>query len=131
MIKKYLKKKNISDIFFYPLVIIIIVFINKTNRVYGANNNWVEISKTPTGIQYIDSVNKKNKGVIEISTKYLRINANTSEIEEKIYSMRIDCLTNQFKDVSVNGKKNLEAKWEDPNEDKLINDVISYSCKNV
>ena len=45
--------------------------------------------------------------------------------------MRIDCLTNQFKDVSVNGKKNLEAKWEDPNEDKLINDVISYSCKNV
>ena len=131
MNKKYLKKKKISDIFFYPLVIIIIVFINKTNRVYGANNNWVEISKTPTGIQYIDSVNKKNKGVIEISTKYLRINANTSEIEEKIYSMRIDCLTNQFKDVSVNGKKNLEAKWEDPNEDKLINDVISYSCKNV
>ena len=59
MNKKYLKKKNISDIFFYPLVIIIIVFINKTNRVYGANNNWVEISKTPSGIQYIDSVNKK------------------------------------------------------------------------
>ncbi len=45
--------------------------------------------------------------------------------------MRINCLTNKFKDISVNGKKNLTSKWEDPNGDKLILDVISYGCKNA
>ena len=45
--------------------------------------------------------------------------------------MEINCLTNKFKDISVNGKKNLTAKWEDPNGDKLLDDVISDSCKNV
>ena len=51
--------------------------------------------------------------------------------EESIYRMRINCVTNKFKDISVNGKKNLSAKWEDPNGDKLLDDVISDSCKNV
>ena len=45
--------------------------------------------------------------------------------------MKINCLTYKFKDISVNGKKNLRAKWEAPNGDKLINDVISDRCKNV
>ena len=40
-------------------------------------------------------------------------------------------MTNKFKDISVNGKKNLSAKWEDPNGDKLLDDVISDRCENV
>ena len=60
------------------------------------------------------------------------INTNTSKrIEENIYTMKINCLTNKFKDVSVNGKKNLTAKCEDPNGDKILDDVISDSCENV
>ena len=62
----------------------------------------------------------------------MKIDTNTSKkIEENIYIMKINCLTNKFKDISVNGKKNLTAKWEDPNGDKLLDDVISYSCENV
>ena len=45
--------------------------------------------------------------------------------------MRINCLTKEFKDISVNGKKKLAAKWEAPNGDKLLDDVILDSCKNV
>ena len=45
--------------------------------------------------------------------------------------MRINCLTNKFKDISVNGKKNLTAKWQDPKGDKLLDDLILDSCKNV
>ena len=45
--------------------------------------------------------------------------------------MKINCKNNKFKDISVNGKKNLSAKWEDPNEDKLLNDVISDRCENA
>jgi len=123
---------------FYSLlklsVLVLIFFFNRNNLVYGADNNWLEVSKTPAGIQYIDrdSLNMEGKGIIEISTKYLIIDTNNSKInEENIYVMRINCLTNEFKDISVNGKKNLTAKWEDPNGDKLLEDVISDSCKNV
>ena len=45
--------------------------------------------------------------------------------------MRINCLTNKYKDLQVNGKNNLNPKWEDPNGDELINDLISESCQNV
>ena len=100
----------------------------------GANTNWVQVSKTPAGIQYLDreSIDVKGKGIIELTTKYIIIDTNSSnKIEENIYKMRINCLTNKFKDISVNGKKNLTTKWEDPNGDKLLNDVISDSCESV
>ena len=45
--------------------------------------------------------------------------------------MEINCITNKYKDISVNGNNNLITKWEAPNGDKLINDVITESCKNV
>ena len=115
-------------------VLILMFFSYKNNLVYGADNNWLEVSKTTAGIQYIDknSLNIEGKGIIEITTKYLIIDTNNSKKnKENIYAMRINCITNEFKDISVNGKKNLTAKWEDPNGDKLLEDVILDSCKNV
>ena len=126
-------KKNLGS-FVISLLVTLIIFFSKTSLVYGANNNWTEISKTPTGIQYLDreSFKNKGKGIIEIKTKYLKIDTYTSnEIEENIYLMKINCFTNEFKDISVNGRKNLTAKWEVPNGDKLLDDVISNSCKDV
>ena len=126
--------KNKLNYLFNIIVLILIILFNKTNMVYAANINWIEVSKTPAGIQYLDrdSIDIKGKGIIELTTKYLEIETNTSKkIEENIYIMRINCLTSKFKDISVNGKKNLTAKWEDPNGDKLLDDVISDSCENV
>ena len=134
MLKTNQKIKNKLEYLLNILVVLLIIFFNRTNMAYGDNINWIEVSKTPTGIQYLDrdSINIKGKGVIELTTKYLKIDTNTSkEIEENIYIMNVNCSTNKFKDISVNGKKNLEAKWEDPNGDKLLDDVISDSCKNV
>ena len=116
------------------LVLILLIFFNSTNIVYGANTNWVEVSRTPAGVQYLDrdSIDIEEKGIIELTTKYIKFDSSTSkEIEENIYIMKINCMTNKFKDISVNGKKNLSAKWEDPNGDKLLDDVISDSCENV
>ena len=112
----------------------LLILFNSTNIVYGANTNWVEVSRTPVGVQYLDrdSIDIEEKGIIELTTKYIKIAPSTSkEIEENIYIMKINCMTNKFKDISVNGKKNLSAKWEDPNGDKLLDDVISDSCENV
>ena len=134
MLKINQKIKNKFDLLLNILVLILLIFFNSTNIVYGANTNWVEVSQTPTGVQYLDrdSINIEEKGIIELTTKYIKIAPSTSkEIEENIYIMKINCMTNKFKDISVNGKKNLSAKWEDPNGDKLLDDVISDGCKNV
>ena len=129
------KTKNKLGYLLNILVIILILFSNRSNlMVYGASNNWIEVSKTPVGIQYLnrDSINNQDNGIIELKTKYSELDSNTSkEIEENIYVMRINCLTKEFKDISVNGKKMLAAKWEGPNGDKLLEDVILDSCKNV
>ena len=133
MFKINQKTNRILKTFFYSLAILVIIF-NRSNIVFSAVNNWVEISRTNEGIQYLDrnSLNNKGKNIIEIITKYSKIKANTSEkIEDNIYIMRINCISNEFKDISVNGKNNLSAKWEASNKDKLIDDVISESCKNV
>ena len=134
MLKINQKIKNKFDLLLNILVLILLIFFNSTNIVYGANTNWVEVSRTTTGVQYLDrdSINIEEKGIIELTTKYIKIAPSTSkEIEENIYIMKINCMTNKFKDISVNGKKNLSAKWEDPNGDKLLDDVISDSCENV
>ena len=113
---------------------IILIFFNRSTILFGANQIWIEVSKTSEGIQYLDrnSLKSKSESVKEIITKYSKIDPNTSEIiEDNIYVMRINCLTNKYKDISVNGKNNLSAKWEAPKGDKLLNDVISYSCKNA
>ena len=133
MFKINQKANKILNTFFNLLVVLLIIF-NRPNIVFSVVNNWVEVSRTNEGIQYVDSNSLKNKGesIIEITTKYTKIKANTSEkIEDNIYIMRINCIKNEFKDISVNGKNNLSAKWEAPNEDRLLNDVISDSCENV
>ena len=134
MLKINKKIKNKFDLLLNILVLILLIFFNSTNIVYGANTNWVEVSRTPTGVQYLDrgSINIEEKGIIELTTKYIKIAPSTSKkIDENIYKMKINCMTNKFKDISVNGKKNLSAKWEDPNGDKLLDALISNICGNV
>ena len=134
MIKISQKKKNEFYYHLKVLVIILIILFNRTNIVYGDNLHWFEISKTADGIQYLDrdSIDIKGKGIIELSTKYLKFDTkNSKRTEENIYKMKINCLTYKFKDISVNGKKNLTAKWEDSNGDKLLEDLISNSCQNA
>ena len=134
MLKINQKIKNKFNFLLNILVLILLFFFNNTNIVYGANTNWVEVSQTTAGVQYLDrdSIEIEEKGIIELTTKYIKIDSSTSkEIEENIYIMKINCMTNKFKDISVNGKKNLSTKWEDPNGDKLLDDVISDSCENV
>ena len=134
MLKNNQKIKKILGFFVNFILLTLIILFSETDLVYASNNNWVEVSKTPSGIQYLDkeSLKSKGKGIVEIKTKYLKFDTYTkNEIEENIYLMKINCLTNEFKDISVNGKKILTAKWEAPNGDKLLDDVILNSCKTV
>ena len=78
-----------------------------------------------------DSLIIKDKEIIEMTTKYLKIDSKNNNIEKNIYRMEINCEANKYKDISINGKNISRAKWEVPRGDKLIDDVISGSCKNV
>ena len=116
------------------ILILIIFFVGKNTVNASTSITWVEVSKTNEGIQYLDkdSLLNKGRGIIELTSKYSKFdNNNSSNVDENIYKMKINCLNNEFKDISVNGKKVLNSKWEDPNGDKLLDDIISYSCKNV
>ena len=134
MYKINLNYKKTLEFIFSSLAIMLIIFSIKINIAYGINNNWTEVSKSIEGTQYLDSDSliSKGNGVVEVTSKYLKGSSRNSGLsEEYIYRMEINCLTNKYKDISVNGNDNLSAKWEDTNEDKLINDVITESCKNV
>jgi len=61
--------KNKFDYFLKILLLILIILFNRTTLVYGANNNWIEVSKTPTGIQYLD----KDSLIIDIKTIHIEI----------------------------------------------------------
>ena len=133
MHKKHLRNNKETISLFMILIITLIVFYSNDYPVNALDSSWIKVSETLSGRQYVDqdSLINRDKGIIEITTKYLRIDSANDNVEENIYRMEIDCEANKYKDISINGKKNLRAKWELPNGDKLINDVISVSCKNV
>ena len=45
--------------------------------------------------------------------------------------MRINCITNQFKDTSIDGFPTLNSNWQDSNDDELIDVVIDKACNEV
>ena len=116
------------------LTLLLINMFDNSNKAIGLESNWLEVKQTIDGRQFWDrnSLIKKEEGVIEISTKYLRLNSNNSEVlEENIYLMAIDCINKKYKDISINGKRNSKSNWDISKGDTLINEVISDSCKNA
>mgnify|MGYP001173636827 CR=1 FL=1 len=73
MFKINQKTNKILKTFFYSLAIIVIIF-NRSNIVFSAVNNWVEISRTNEGIQYLDRNQIKSELVspfeVDISKNY-------------------------------------------------------------
>ena len=68
MHKVNLKNKGtFLDLFLNLMVTVLIIFSINTKMVYGINKNWIEVSRTKFGRQYLDSDSliNKEKGVIE------------------------------------------------------------------
>ena len=81
MLKINQEIKNKFDFLLNILVLILIIFFNRTNIVYGTDINWFEVSRTPAGVQYLDrdSIDIEEKGIIELTTKYIKIAPSTSK----------------------------------------------------
>ena len=113
MLKINQKNKKESDYFSNLLIMIFLILFNRSYMVYGANNNRVSINKNKGEIEYLDKdrINYKDKVLIEITTRYIKIDTNTSkEIEKDIFIKRLNYFGNKYKGISVNDKKNLSVK---------------------
>ncbi len=93
--------------------------------------NWILLKENEDGKEWLDlgSLKRIEENEISVLTKFYK---NPSKENEKgktsLYVTRINCMTNQYKDTSTNGFPNLKSKWQDTNNDELIDVVIEKAC---
>ena len=93
--------------------------------------DWILLKDNKDGKEWLDigSIRKINNNEISTLTKfYKKPIKDTDEGQTTLYVMRINCLTKQFKDTSINGFPKLNSKWQEPNNDELIEVVIEKAC---
>ena len=114
---------------------IIFFFCISVKQSHALSHEWVGVPKSEYGEQLWDrkSIKRNEDGSVRILSKF--IPKTKSEITQDIlYTMDINCFEKSFRDVDVftdetNRSLNNFAKWQDPNEDKLILGVISQVCR--
>ena len=115
------------------LVLSIVIFFTFSFSSYAANDvEWLLLKKNDDGEQWIDkgSVKKYSNNEISVLTRYFEApKEKDSQGKKLLYVMRINCETQKFKDTSINGIPNLNAKWTSSNNDELIDIVINKSCE--
>ena len=119
---------NFISLFFAFLILI----FNKSELAYGVGNvDWVLLKENNDGKEWIDmgSIKEINNEEISVLTKFFK---NPNESSDKgelfLYVMRINCNDKTFKDTSVNGIPRFGSKWQNANNDELIDLVIEKSC---
>ena len=120
-----LAKKSILAIFIFYILLALLAPISKVN---ASSVEWDEVYSNRYGKQFLDLNNiKEIKGdKIQISSKFLKRTKNSEQIF--LYTMNIDCNKNLYIDISKNGELIKNPTWEDPNGDKLIDNVINKAC---
>ena len=100
---------------------------------YAANDvDWLLLKKNNDGEQWIDkgSIREYPNNEISVLTRFFEAPKEPETKGKKLlYVMRINCETKKFKDISINGIPNLNAKWTSSNNDELIDIVINKSCE--
>ena len=132
-------KNNINLIFIknsigLVLSIIVSIFIS-IKQSDALPHEWVGGPKSEYGEQLWDrqSIKRNEDGSVRVLSKF--IPKTKSEITKDIlYTMEINCFEKSFRDVDVstdeaNSNLNDFAKWQDPNGDQLILDVIGQVCR--
>ena len=118
-------------------ILICILLINSLNdlQAYALGDvDWILIEDNELGKQWIDqgSLERLNDNEIKVLTKFFeRSTKNKDKGSTDLYVMRINCENKNFKDISINGLPNINAKWKSSNNDELIDSVIDRSCSLV
>ena len=110
----------------------LILILNNSEFAYGVGNvDWVLLKENNDGKEWIDigSIKEINNGELTVLTKFLKNPKESSDKEQlSLYVMRINCAEKKFKDTSINGIPQFNSKWQNSNNDELIEVVIKKSC---
>tara|TARA_B100000212_G_scaffold236346_1_gene179796 strand:+ start:40 stop:438 length:399 start_codon:yes stop_codon:yes gene_type:complete len=115
------------------LVSFLLILLTFSFSSYAANDvDWFLLKKNNDGEQWIDkgSIKQFPNNEISVLTRFFEApNEQGKKGKKLLYVMRINCETQKFKDTSINGIPNLNAKWTSSNNDELIDIVINKSCE--
>ena len=122
----------------FAISVITIISINLLNPIQKASAigdvDWLLLKENNDGKEWVDlgSIRKIKDNEISVLTKYFQ-NPNKEKVkgETNLYVMRINCLTREYKDISVNGIPSFKAQWKTSNNDELIDVVIDKSCNEI
>ena len=121
--------------FFSLCFTFLILILNNSEFAYGIGNvDWLLLKENNDGKEWIDmgSIKETNAGEITVLTKFLKNPKEPSDKEElSLYVMRINCNDKTFKDTSINGIPQFGSKWQNSNNDELIEVVIEKSCSEI
>ena len=115
----------------FLLLILLISQLGIVKTASAGSVNWIEVNPSQNGQQWWDkgSLKKKRNGNITVLSKFKPIiDGEMNQQNNKLYVMEINCKNKLFRDTSINGLPKLNSKWQTPNEDELIEEVISDSC---
>ncbi len=130
------KISSMGTLFHYLVIYLVsflLILLPFSFNSYAAKDvDWLLLKKNNDGEQWIDkgSIRKYQNNEISILTRFFEVPQDSETIGKKnLYVMRINCETRKFKDTSINGIPNLNAKWTSSNNDELIDIVINKSCE--
>ena len=117
------------------LIVLILVFYCKVSSSSALSNvDWFLLKENQDGKEWLDlgSLKKFKNDEISVLTKfYENPKIKNEKGKTTLYVMRINCITNQFKDTSIDGFPTLNSNWQDSNDDELIDVVIDKACNEV
>ena len=125
-------RKLFYSLLFYFLSFLLILLPFSFASYAAKDVDWLLLKKNNDGEQWIDkgSIREYPNNEISVLTRFFEAPKEPETKGKKLlYVMRINCETKKFKDTSINGIPNLNAKWTSSNNDELIDIVINKSCK--
>jgi hypothetical protein len=126
---------KISFNFFSLCFTILILILNNSDFAYGVGNvDWVLLKENNDGKEWIDmgSIKEISNGELTVLTKFLKNPKESSDKEQlSLYVMKINCNDKTYKDTSINGIPQFGSKWQNSNNDELIEVVIEKSCSEI
>ena len=125
-------RKLFYSLVFYLLSFLLILLPFSFGSYAAKDVDWLLLKKNNDGEQWIDkgSIREYPNNEISVLTRFFEAPKEPETKGKKLlYVMKINCETKKFKDTSINGIPNLNAKWTSSNNDELIDIVINKSCE--
>ncbi len=127
-----------KNIILYPiltLTIISLILVSPIQKVFAIGNvDWLLLKENNYGKEWVDlgSIKRLKNNEISVLTKYFENpTKEKTKGETNLYLMQINCISREYKDISINGIPSFKAKWKSSNKDELIDVVIDKSCTEI